>query len=164
MHWFTRLSALVAVVFAVCVLSVSTVYAAVDIPNQPPEEPPYLGGFYVTGVCSLGVVDIYFPVGEGWCVDEYGFLFRYGSSSVTGVMFDSSGKEYTFNAPAFSNPRYRLADSSGYTYTDLYLTPSYSNVVIENSFASSYQLSETLLMCCFAACGLIFIVLISKGR
>ena len=164
MHYFTRLSGFVFAVLLCMSLSVAPAYAAVDAPNVPPEDPPYLGGYYVTGVCSLGVVTAYFPVGEGWCVDENGFLFRYASSSVTGVMYDSSGTEYTFNAQAFSVPRYRVANSSGYTYTDLYLTPSYSNVVIEDTFASSYELSDTLLMCCFFAVGLILVVLISKGR
>lgn len=166
MHCFTRhrAAALVVSVFIVTCTSLVPAYAAVDAPNVPPEDPPYLGGFYITGTCSLGVVTAYFPVGEGWCIDENGFLFRYSSSSVTGVMYDSSGTEYTFSAPAFSVPRYRLADSSGYSYTDLYLTPSYSNVVIEDSFAASYQLSDTLLMCCFFAVGLILVVLISRGR
>ena len=162
MRFFTRLSAVALVAACCCLLFVSSAYAAVDAPNEPPEDAPFRGGYYVTGVCSLGVVTAYFPVGDGWCVDEYGFLFRYGSSSVTGVMYDDTGTEYTFNAPAFSNPRYRVADSSGYSYTDLYLTPSYSNVVIEDNFASSYPMSDTLLMCCFASCGLILIVLISR--
>lgn len=164
MRWFTRLSCFVFAVLLVGVLSLDSAYAAVDAPNVPPADPPYLGGYYITGVCSLGVVTAYFPVGEGWCVDENGFLFRYASSSTSGVMYDSSGTKYTFSAPAFSVPRYRIADSSGYTYTDLYLTPSYSNVVIEDTFASSYGLNDTLLMCCFFAVGLILIVLISRGR
>lgn len=164
MRCFTRLSCFVCAVVLAGLVSLDSAYAAVDAPNVPPEDPPYLGGYYVTGVCSLGTVTAYFPVGDGWCVDENGFLFRYASSSTSGVMYDGSGTKYTFNAPAFSVPRYRIADSSGYTYTDLYLTPSYSNVVIENTFAAPLGLDSSVLLLIFAAVGLIFVHLISHRR
>lgn len=164
MRCFTRLSILAVAFFLCGLLFLDTAHAVVDAPNNPPEDPPFLGGYYVTGFCSLGIVTAYFPVSDGWCVDEYGFLFRYGSSNVTGVMYDSSGKEYSFNAPAFSSPRYRLSDGVGYSYTDLYLTPTYSNVVIEDSFAASLDPNYSVQLVILAAVGLILIVLVSKGR
>lgn len=151
-------------VFVLCVVfGLNVAHAAEDLPNDPPENPPYFGGYYISGYsAALGHCTIYIPVAEGWCLDKYGFLFRYASGSVTGKLYSANGTEYDFNAPAFSQPRYRLANSSGYSYTDLQFNPSAANVVIENSFEEPFdsQISNQFIL--IAITGLIFVVLVSK--
>lgn len=165
MRCFTRLSSFLCVLALCFVFGFDVAHAVDDLPNTPPEDPPYLGGYYITGYsAALGNCTIYLPVNEGWCLDEYGFLFRYASSSASGKLFTDNGTEYDFNAPAFSQPRYRLSNSTGYSYTDLQLNPSASNVVIQNSFEPVSDFDDTMQLVLFAAVGLILVVLVSRGR
>lgn len=165
MRCFTRLSSFLCV-FAVClVFGLNVAYAAEDLPNDPPEDPPYLGGYYISGYsAALGHCTIYIPVAEGWCLDKYGFLFRYASGSVSGKLYTENGTEYDFNAQAFSQPRYRLSNSTGYTYTDLQFNPSASNIVIENSFEEPFDAEYSGQLILIAVTGLILVVLVSKRR
>lgn len=165
MRCWSRLS-----VFAVCLLLVfvmvcDPVYAADDLPNDPPEDPPFYGGYYITGYDpGVGYCTIYVPVGEGWCLDEFGFLFHCGTGSVTGLLVDEDGTEYTFNAPAYATPRYRPVSGSSYTYVDLSFNPSAANVVIQDSFSTAYDPDYIAQLVLIAGVGLIFVVLVSRGR
>lgn len=162
---FTRLRNVLVAVCLVSLLGVNVVYAADDLPNTPPSDPPWYGGYYITGVAAdLGDCTIYLPVNEGWCLDEYGYLFRYASSSASGKLYTENGTIYDFNAQAFSTPRYRLSSSSSYSYTDLHFYPTASNVVVEDSFEMTMDVGNVYTLALIAVVGLIFIVLISRGR
>lgn len=157
MRCFTRLSLCVLTVL-VCFMSVDRAHAAVNLPNDPPSDPPFYGGYYVTGSASgLGTVTVYFPDGEGWSVDDSGCLFHSDNSSTSGVLYTASGTEYDFSAPAYSLPRYRLSDGGSYYYTDLRLVPTATNVVIADTFDPVYDLPTMLQFCVIAALGLIFV-------
>ena len=76
---------------------------------------PYIGsGWFVGTVSGLGEVYLYVPISTRgvWGTTSDGYLCNIGGSSVSGVLFTSSGTQYSFNAPAFSLPRYRLFSSS----------------------------------------------------
>ena len=165
MRCFTRLRNIAAVLCAAVVLCLNVAFAADDIPNNPPENPPWLGGYYITGInADIGICTVYLPVNEGWCLDANGFLFRYASSSATGKIYTEDGTVYDFNASAFDTPRYRLSNSSSYSYSDFYFNPAASNVVIENTFAAPFDSSEGNTLVLIAIVGMIFVVLISRGR
>lgn len=165
MHWFTRLKPWVFCLACCFLLGIDTAYAVDDLPNTPPSDPPFYGGYYISGYDpQLGDCTIYVPVNEGWCLDQYGFLFHCGTGSVTGLLITADGREYQFNAQAYSTPRYRDASGSGYSYTDLSFNPSAANVVVENSFSTTYDLGSVYQLVLIAGVGLIFVVLVSRGR
>lgn len=165
MHWFTKLRNVAVCCLLLCVVVCDPAYAADDLPNDPPEDPPFYGGYYISGYDpSVGNCTIYVPVGEGWCLDEYGFLFHCGTGSVSGLLVDEDGTEYTFNAPAYATPRYRPATGSSYTYVDLSFNPSAANVVVQNSFSTAYDPDYISQLVLIAGVGLIFVVLVSRGR
>lgn len=164
MRCFIRLSSFLCVLALVFVLGLDVAFAVDDIPDTPPEDPPFLGGYYITGYdATLGNCTIYLPVNEGWCLDQYGFLFRYASGSVSGLIYTEDGTEYQFSASGFSTPRYRVSGSS-YTYNDLYFNPSASNVVISNSFEPIYDRDYTSLLVILAAMGVILVVNLTHRR
>lgn len=107
---------------------------------------PYIGSGWITGTASgLGEVYIYVPISSrgSWGTTVDGFLCNVGGSSVSGVMFNSSGTRYTFSCSSFSVPRYRLYDGSGYQYTDLYLTVSGSNLQVATDFPPAVPFSDS---------------------
>ena len=137
--------------------------AAVQLDSTPPADAPYQGGYWITGNSSLGVVDVYIPNPDGWCIDSSGYLFRYVSNSVNGIMVTADGKRYTFRAPAFSTPQYRPTDSN-YSYTDIFISPTGGNVIISNSFEPTISVSSAVSYISIFILGVILVVLISKRR
>lgn len=145
-------------------LSVVGAFAAVPLDNTPPTNAPYKGGYWLTGTANtLGQVNIYFPNNQGWCVDSNGYLFRYSSDSVNGIIVTSNGTQYTFRSPAFSIPQYRATDSS-YTYTDLYFKPTGGNVIVQDTFEPVITEAQALPYILFFIVGLCFISIITRKR
>lgn len=108
---------------------------------------PYIGSGWITGTAAgLGEVYVYVPITSRgqWGTTSDGYLCNVGNSSVSGVMFSRSGTEYSFSASSFSLPRYRLYDSSSYSYSDLYLAVSDSNLQIATDFPPAVPASEAL--------------------
>lgn len=109
---------------------------------------PYIGsGWFIGTVSGLGEVYLYVPVSSRgvWGTTSNGYLCNVGGSSVSGVLFSSSGTQYTFNAPAFSLPRYRLVSSSSYNdWSDLRLTVSASNMQVATDFEPALPVSDAI--------------------
>lgn len=161
MRCFTRLKKVFFGVALVVILSISVASAA-EITTDPPADPPWSGGYFITGTSALGTVTVYTPVNDGWCLDADGYLFRYASSSTTGKVYTSSGTVYDFRAPAFAAAQYRATDSS-YTYSDLRLIPASANVVISTDFEPLLDQDYMIQLLQAALLGLLFVVIISKG-
>lgn len=109
---------------------------------------PYIGsGWFIGNVSGLGEVYLYVPVSSRgvWGTSADGYLCNVGGSSVSGVLFTSSGTQYSFNAPSFSLPRYRLFSSSSYNdWNDLRLTVSSSNLQVATDFPPSVPVSDVI--------------------
>lgn len=109
---------------------------------------PYIGsGWFIGSVSGLGEVYLYVPISTRgvWGTTSDGYLCNIGGSSVSGVLFTSSGTQYSFNAPSFSIPRYRLFSSSSYNdWNDLRLTVSSSNMQVATDFAPSVPVSDAI--------------------
>lgn len=108
---------------------------------------PYIGSCWIKGTASgLGEVYIYVPVSSRgkWGTTSSGYLCNVDSSSVSGIMFNDSGKEYTFTCSGFSVPRYRVSASSSYQYSDLYVTVIDSNAQVATSFPPSVPVADVL--------------------
>lgn len=106
----------------------------------------YIGSGYIRGVVTgLGDVEIYFPFSSrhSWGLTADSYLCNINSSSVSGIMFDSSGRQYDVICYGFSIPRYRLADSSGYGYTDMYCSVYSSNLDVQTSFQSAFNFENS---------------------
>lgn len=109
---------------------------------------PYIGsGWFIGTVSGLGEVYLYVPISTRgvWGTTSDGYLCNIGGSSVSGVLFTSSGTQYSFNAPSFSLPRYRLFSSSSYNdWNDLRLTVSSSNLQVATDFPPSVPVSNAI--------------------
>lgn len=102
------------------------------IGTDAPFNPAFYGSCWVTGTDSnLGEVTIYFPLSvkeNVWGVDPNGYLYNISSSSVSGYL--SGVYNNAVSASGFSYPRYRESSGSSYSYVDLHLIPSDSNMEI----------------------------------
>lgn len=109
---------------------------------------PYIGsGWFIGTVSGLGEVYLYVPISTRgvWGTTFDGYLCNIGGSSVSGVLFTASGTQYSFNAPAFSLPRYRLFSSSSYNdWNDLRLTVSSSNMQVATDFPPAVSVSDAI--------------------
>ncbi len=109
---------------------------------------PYIGsGWFIGTVSGLGEVYLYVPVSSRgvWGVTSDGYLCNVGGSSVSGFLFTASGTKYSFSAPSFSLPRYRLFSSSDYyDWNDLRLTVSSSNMQVATDFEPAVPVSEAI--------------------
>lgn len=109
---------------------------------------PYIGsGWFVGNVSGLGEVYLYVPISTRgvWGTTSDGYLCNIGGSSVSGVLFSASGTKYSFNAPSFSLPRYRLFSSSSYNdWMDLRLTVSSSNLQVSTDFPPAVPVSDAV--------------------
>lgn len=109
---------------------------------------PYIGsGWFIGNVSGLGEVYLYVPVSSRgvWGVTSDGYLCNVGGSSVSGFLYTASGTKYSFSAPSFSLPRYRLFSSSGYNdWNDLRLTVSSSNMQVATDFEPAVPVSEAI--------------------
>lgn len=101
---------------------------------------PVIGSGYIFGnSASVGQCYIYVPLDSSgkWGVSQDGFLANATSSTISGVMYDADGVQYDFTCSGFSIPRYRLHNSSSYTYSDLYVIPSANNIQLMTEFSSN---------------------------
>lgn len=109
---------------------------------------PYIGsGWFIGNVSGLGEVYLYVPISSRgvWGVTSDGYLCNVGGTSVSGFLFTSSGSKYSFSAPSFSLPRYRLFSSSGYNdWNDLRLTVISSNMQVATDFEPSVPVSDAI--------------------
>ena len=149
------------IVFCVFVLSINTVFA------QDTFFAPFVGSGYFKGTVSgLGEVQVYVPINSkgSWGTSNSGALYNVSSSSVSGVMYTKDGTSYTFSAPAFSLPRYRLSNSSSYSYTDLYLMVDDSNLPIATDFPPLVTFTESLPLITVAFLGVILFFMMRYKR
>ena len=102
------------------------------ISDDPPANSPFYGSGWITGTDSrLGTVTLYFPIdyqSGHWGVDSNGYLFNVTSSSMSGYLSGVYNNSVT--ASGFDYPRYRDGSSGDWTYYDLHLTPTDSNMEI----------------------------------
>lgn len=109
---------------------------------------PYIGsGWFIGTVSGLGEVYLYVPISSRgvWGVTSDGYLCNVGGSSVSGFLYTASGTKYTFSAPSFSLPRYRLFSSSDYyDWNDLRLTVISSNMQVATDFEPAVPVSEAI--------------------
>lgn len=139
---------LLVICCVVCCLSVSFADSPLVANNNVDglTHAQYIGGGYICGVVTgLGDVEIYFPYSSrhSWGLTADSFLCNINSSSVSGIMFDSSGRQYDVSCYGFSIPRYRLTDSSGYGYTDMYCSVYSSNLDVQTSFQSAFNFENS---------------------
>lgn len=129
---------------------VSSVSATADVKSGSTDlkYAPFIGSGWFTGTVSdLGEVYLYVPVSTRgvWGTTADGYLCNVGGTSVSGVLFTASGTQYSFNAPSFSLPRYRLFSSSDYyDWRDLRLTVSDSNMQVATSFEPAVPVSDAI--------------------
>lgn len=109
---------------------------------------PYIGSGWITGTVSgLGEVFLYVPVDTRgtWGTTADGYLCNVGKSSVSGVLFTSSGVEYSFSAYSFELPRYRRVSATGYNdWSDLRLTVTDSNLQVASDFPPAVPVSDAI--------------------
>lgn len=156
--------------FCLCVVPVYAVSDEAlvdDLTVQVVSEPkyaPYIGSGWITGTAAgLGEVSVYVPISSrgSWGTTSDGFLCNVGANSVSGVMFTASGTKYIFSCSSFAVPRYRLSDSSGYQYSDLYLTVTGSNLDIATTFPGTYTFSNSWP---YIVIGLLGVILVCMMR
>lgn len=138
--------------------------SAVDIVDDPPDDPPFYGSCYITGTTSNGsAVTLYFPVNykEGYFgVDSNGYLFNVSSSSISGYYEDAYNNSVSVSG--FAYPRYRTTSSS-YDYTTLYITPTASNMTIATENAPRMAVSDILPYVSILLLGVIFLCCMRKS-
>ena len=129
---------------------------------------PYIGsGWFIGTVSGLGEVYLYVPVSTRgvWGTTSDGYLCNIGGSSVSGVLFTSSGTQYSFNAPSFSLPRYRLFSSSSYNdWNDLRLTVSSSNMQVATDFGPAVPVSDAIPFVIVGLLGVMVLCLMRSRR
>ena len=151
-------------------LSVSSVSATADVKSGfiDLKYAPYIGSGWFTGTVSdLGEVYLYVPVSTRgvWGTTADGYLCNVGGSSVSGFLFTSSGTQYSFNAPSFSLPRYRLFSSSDYyDWRDLRLVVSDSNMQVATSFEPAVPVSDAIPFVIVGLLGVMILCLMRSRR
>ncbi len=131
-------------------VSISSVSSSVDVKagSSDLKYAPYIGsGWFIGMVSGLGEVYLYVPISSRgvWGVTSDGYLCNVGGSSVSGFLYTASGTKYSFSAPSFSLPRYRLFSSSDYyDWNDLRLTVSSSNMQVSTDFEPAVPVSEAI--------------------
>lgn len=127
----------------------------------------YIGGGWIRGsAVGLGDVELYFPLSSfgSWGLTPSNYLCNINSSSVSGIMYDSSGRQYAVSCSGFSIPRYRLSDSSGYQYNDLSVKVYDSNLSVACSFPSTWRMDNGWYYLVIAFLGVILICLMRYKR
>lgn len=149
---------------------VSSVYATADVKagSTDLKYAPYIGsGWFIGTVSGLGEVYLYVPVSTRgvWGTTADGYLCNIGGSSVSGVLFTSSGTCYSFSAPSFSLPRYRLSSSSSYSdWSDLRLTVSASNMQVATDFGPAVPVSDAIPFVIVGLLGVMVLCLMRSRR
>lgn len=127
----------------------------------------YIGGGWIRGTAvGLGDVELYFPLSSSgsWGLTPSNYLCNVNSSSVSGIMYDSSGRQYTVSCSGFSIPRYRLKDSSGYQYDDLSVKVYDSNLSVARAFPSTWRMDNGWYYLVIAFLGVMLICLMRYKR
>lgn len=127
----------------------------------------YIGGGWIRGTAvGLGDVELYFPLSSSgsWGLTPSNYLCNVNTSSVSGIMYDSSGRQYTVSCSGFSIPRYRLTDSSGYQYYDLSVKVYDSNLSVARAFPSTWRMDNGWYYLVIAFLGVILICLMRYKR
>lgn len=159
--------------FCLCVVPVYAVSddAPVALPSvhvvSAPKYAPYIGSGWITGTAAgLGDVYLYVPItfSDVWGTTSDGFLCNVGANSVSGVMFTASGTKYIFSCSSFAVPRYRLSDSSGYQYSDLYLTVTGSNLHVATTFPGSFTFANSWPYIVIGLMGVILVCMMRYKR
>ena len=149
---------------------VSSVSATADVKagSTDLKYAPYIGsGWFIGSVSGLGEVYLYVPVSSRgvWGTTSDGYLCNIGGSSVSGVLFTSSGTQYSFNAPSFSLPRYRLFSSSTYyDWNDLRLIVSDSNMNVATDFGPAVPVSDAIPFVIVGLLGVMVLCLMRSRR
>ena len=129
---------------------------------------PYIGsGWFIGNVSGLGEVYLYVPISTRgvWGTTSDGYLCNIGGSSVSGVLFTASGTQYSFNAPAFSLPRYRLFSSSSYNdWNDFRLVVSSSNMQVATDFPPAVPVSDAIPFVIVGLLGVMIVCLMRSRR
>ena len=129
---------------------------------------PFIGsGWFIGNISGLGEVYLYVPLSSRgvWGTTSDGYLCNIGGSSVSGVLFTSSGTQYSFNAPSFSLPRYRLFSSSTYyDWNDLRLTVSSSNMQVATDFPPAVPVSDAIPFVIVGLLGVMIVCLMRSRR
>lgn len=135
---------------------------AVQLAEADLKYAPYIGSGWITGTASgLGEVYIYVPISSrgSWGTTSDGYLCNVGGNSVSGVLYTKAGTRYTFSCSSFAIPRYRLADSSGYSYTDLYLSVTGSNLHVATDFPPAVPFSDSYPLIMLGVMGVMILCL-----
>ena len=116
------------------------------IGTDAPSNPAFYGSCWVTGYDdNLGEVTIYFPLSvkeNVWGLDPNGYLYNITSSSVSGYLRGVYNN--SVSASGFSYPRYREGSGAGYSYIDLHLIPSDSNMEIATAMEPAQNAAQLL--------------------
>lgn len=150
--------------------SISEVSVTADIKagNIDLKYAPYIGSGWIIGsVSGLGEVYLYVPVSSRgvWGTTADGYLCNVGQSSVSGVLFTSSGTQYSFSAYSFALPRYRLVSSSSYNdWVDLRLTVTDSNMQVATDFGPSVPVSDAIPFVLVGLLGVVILCLMRSRR
>ena len=145
-----------------------SVTADTKVGNTELKYAPYIGSGWITGIVSgLGEVYLYVPVSSRgvWGTTADGYLCNVGQSSVSGVLFTASGTQYSFNAPSFSLPRYRLVSSTSYNdWSDLRLKVSTSNMQVATDFGPSVPVEDAIPYVLVGLLGVVILCLMRSRR
>lgn len=127
---------------------------------------PYIGSGYFVCLSSSGTNYIYVPIDTKgkWGTTNNGYLCNVSSNAISGIMFDSNGTQYYFNAPSFSVPRIRLASSSSYNYTDYFGKVQESNLNPATEFPVEHPFSEMYVYILIGFMGVITLCLMRFKR
>lgn len=160
---FRRSFRLVPAVFVVVLLFVLPASAYSD---EPPVNPPFYGGVYITGSTrELGSVTVYIPVNyqSGYLgLTSSGNLCNVSSSSISGVIYRGSSV-YDFRLSSWSEPQYRVRATSYYQYEDLTFTSiTASNAEILDSFPPLVSAASVLSLVPLIFLGVIVLCLFMK--
>lgn len=151
-------------------VSLSSVSSSSDVKSGSSDlkYAPYIGsGWFIGTVSGLGEVYLYVPISTRgfWGTTSDGYLCNIGGSSISGVLFTSSGIQYSFNAPSFSLPRYRLFSSSSYNdWIDLRLTVSSSNMQVATDFPPAVPVSDAVPFVIVGLLGVMIVCLMRSRR
>ena len=160
----------VAEVLPVDSVSLSSVSSSSDVKAGSTDlrYAPYIGsGWFIGTVSGLGEVYLYVPISTRgvWGTTSDGYLCNIGGSSVSGVLFTSSGTQYSFNAPSFSLPRFRLFSSSTYyDWNDLRLTVSSSNLQVATDFPPAVPVFDAIPFVIVGLLGVMIVCLMRSRR
>lgn len=138
--------------------------AIVDVVDSPPDNPPFYGSGYITGITSNGsTVTLYFPINykQGYFgTDSNGYLFNVASNSISGYFEEAYNNSVSVSG--FSYPRYRTS-SQNYDYTTLYIRPTASNMQIATQTAPVISVNDILPYVSILLLGVIFLCCMRKS-